>query len=88
MVGKGDFLHGYTIKMKMQSNPTFRSLERFQGGHEHAESVGSVEGKVEMGGQEHFYWEPHTALVIPGERKELVVHYTTQVATLVKTSYS
>ena len=39
-----------------------------------------------MGGQEHFYWEPHTALVIPGERKELVVHYTTQVTTLLKTT--
>ena len=33
--------------------------------------------KVRLGGQEHFYWEPHTALVVPGER-EVVVHYTTQ----------
>ena len=72
--------------MKMQTNPTSRSLERLQGGHEDSESIGSVEGKVELGGQEHFYWEPHTALVILGERKELFVHYTTQVPTFVKTT--
>ena len=57
----------------------FRELERLQGGE--SESVGSVEGTVELGGQEHFYWEPHTALVVPGERGELLVHYTTQVTT-------
>ena len=56
-----------------------RELERLQGGE--SESVGSVEGTVELGGQEHFYWEPHTALVVPGERGELLVHYTTQVTT-------
>ena len=72
--------------MTMQTNPIPRSLERLQGGHEDSDIVGSVEGRVELGGQEHFYWEPHTALVIPGERKELVVHYTTQVPNFVKTT--
>ena len=42
---------------------------------------GSVPPQVELGGQEHFYWEPHAALALPGERGELTVHYTTQVVT-------
>ena len=64
--------------MKMKENLTPRSLERLQGGYDQTESIGSVEGKVELGGQEHFYWEPHAALAVPGERGELTVHYTTQ----------
>ena len=79
-MGKGSCFYIYNENAE---NLAPRSLERLQGGYEQTESIGSVEGKVELGGQEHFYWEPHTALAIPGERKELVVHYTTQVPTLV-----
>ena len=63
-----------------------RRLERLQGGQEGV--VGTLSGvvggggrcttQVELGGQEHFYWEPHAALAVPGERGELTVHYTTQ----------
>ena len=43
-----------------------------------AESVtseGKVMGTVLLGGQEHFYWEPHTALAVPvQEKQEITVH--------------
>ena len=38
-------------------------------------SVGKVTGTVLLGGQEHFYWEPHTALAVPvQEKQEITVH--------------
>ena len=30
----------------------------------------SVSGLVTLGGQEHFYWEPHSALAVPGPEKQ------------------
>ena len=34
-----------------------------------------LEGQVEVGGQEHFYMEPHNVRVVPtGEDGEIVVH--------------
>ena len=40
----------------------------------------TIVGEVLLGGQEHFYFEPHTALVIPsGEKKEMTVFFNTQV---------
>ncbi|MCM2563654.1 xanthine dehydrogenase molybdopterin binding subunit [Lutimaribacter sp. EGI FJ00015] len=38
----------------------------------------SVEGRVEMGGQEHFYLEGQAALALPGEDGDMVVHSSTQ----------
>ncbi|CAO4380409.1 unnamed protein product [Caenorhabditis nigoni] len=37
-----------------------------------------LEGKVSIGGQEHYYLETQSSLVIPGEGDELVVHCATQ----------
>ena len=34
---------------------------------------------MHIGGQEHFYMEPHAVLVVPsGEKEEMVVHTNTQ----------
>ena len=34
---------------------------------------------MHIGGQEHFYMEPHAVLVVPsGEKDEMVVHTNTQ----------
>ena len=42
-------------------------------------SVGKVTGTVMLGGQEHFYWEPHTALAVPvKEKQEITVHFGVQ----------
>ena len=39
----------------------------------------SVTGLVTLGGQEHYYWEPHSALVVPcKEKQEVLVHFGTQ----------
>ncbi|WP_071672448.1 xanthine dehydrogenase molybdopterin binding subunit [Nioella nitratireducens] len=37
-----------------------------------------VEGRIEMGGQEHFYLEGQAALVLPQEGGDMVVHCSTQ----------
>ncbi len=37
-----------------------------------------IEGEIEIGGQEHFYLESQTALALPGEAGEMVVHSSTQ----------
>lgn len=38
----------------------------------------SVEGTIEIGGQEHFYLEGQVALAIPGEDGDLLIHSSTQ----------
>jgi len=38
----------------------------------------TLEGEVHIGGQEHFYLETQTSLVIPGERDEMTVWSSTQ----------
>ncbi len=37
-----------------------------------------IEGRIEMGGQEHFYLEGQAALVMPQEAGDMVVHCSTQ----------
>jgi xanthine dehydrogenase large subunit len=37
-----------------------------------------IEGRMEIGGQEHFYLETQIAMAIPGEDDELLVHVSTQ----------
>ena len=40
----------------------------------------TIVGEVTLGGQEHFYFEPHTALAVPnGEKEEMTVYFSTQV---------
>ena len=40
-----------------------------------------LEGESAMGGQEHFYLEPHGCLVIPGEHDEILTYASTQALT-------
>ena len=42
-----------------------------------------LEGTVRIGGQEHFYMEPQTTLVVPGEDDEITVHSSTQATTII-----
>ena len=37
-----------------------------------------IEGRLEMGGQDHFYLETHIAYAIPGEDGDMTVHSSTQ----------
>lgn len=37
-----------------------------------------IEGRIEMGGQEHFYLEGQAALALPGEDGDMLVHSSTQ----------
>ena len=53
----------------------FRSLKRIS----KLLQVQTFRGRVHIGGQEHFYMEPHAVLVVPsGEKDEMVVHTNTQ----------
>ena len=44
--------------------------------------AGVVEGEVRMGGQEHFYLEPHCNFVQPLESDEYLLVSSTQVCAL------
>jgi len=37
-----------------------------------------IEGEMDVGGQDHFYLEPHAALCIPGEDGEMIIYASTQ----------
>lgn len=41
-----------------------------------------VEGTCKMGGQEHFYLEPHGSIVVPAENDEIKIIASTQVCFL------
>jgi len=43
-----------------------------------AEAVHILEGEIRIGGQEHFYLETNTAIVVPHEENELEVFCSTQ----------
>eukprot|EP00931_Biecheleriopsis_adriatica_P041469 TRINITY_DN23695_c0_g1_i1.p1 TRINITY_DN23695_c0_g1~~TRINITY_DN23695_c0_g1_i1.p1 ORF type:complete len:1513 (-),score=324.42 TRINITY_DN23695_c0_g1_i1:62-4153(-) len=46
---------------------------------ESCRSTGAVvEGEFSLGGQEHWYLEPHALLAVPGEFGEMTIHTTTQ----------
>ena len=38
-----------------------------------------IEGRVRVGGQEHFYLEPQGSVILPGENDEFIVISSTQV---------
>ncbi len=38
-----------------------------------------IEGTCKMGGQEHFYLEPHGSIVVPAENDEIKIIASTQV---------
>lgn len=45
----------------------------------------TVRGLVRLGGQEHYYFEPHTALAVPGgEKGEMTLYFSTQLPSLVQ----
>ncbi|HEX8911802.1 MAG TPA: xanthine dehydrogenase molybdopterin binding subunit [Humisphaera sp.] len=43
-----------------------------------AAAAGTVEGVLEIGGQEHFYLESQVAIAVPGEQGQMVVYSSTQ----------
>jgi xanthine dehydrogenase large subunit len=43
-----------------------------------AEADETIEGALEIGGQEHFYLESQIAIAVPGERDAMTVHSSTQ----------
>ena len=52
-------------------------LKRYQNAEVIKKAVKEVVGSVNLGGQEHFYLEPHSALVVPsGENEELIVYFS------------
>lgn len=41
--------------------------------------TGNIKGEMHLGGQKHFYLEPHAVIAVPsGEKKELVIHIGNQ----------
>ena len=49
----------------------------------------SIKGTVSLSGQEHFYMEPHSVLVVPqSEKDELVVYHSTQEPCVVQAQIS
>ena len=49
-----------------------------------AQSAHRIKGKLRCGGQEHFYLEGQVAVVLPGERNEMLVYSSTQHPTEVQ----
>ncbi len=43
-----------------------------------AAAIHRIDGRIEIGGQEHFYLEGQVALAIPGEDEDVLVHSSTQ----------
>ncbi|XP_069851953.1 aldehyde oxidase 4-like [Dipodomys merriami] len=81
-----------TIEQALEHN-SFLSVERkieqgdVEGAFKHVDQI--VEGEVHVEGQEHFYMETQTILVIPkAEDKEMVLHLGTQFPTHVQESVS
>ena len=64
-----------TLSDASAKNSTFNEAihkkdNRAKNNVEDAVSKYSVSGLVTLGGQEHFYWEPHSALAVPGPEKQ------------------
>ena len=54
-------------------------MARLQDKEQEKEDCFSLTGSISLAGQEHYYLEPHSALVIPsGEKQELTVHFASQ----------
>ena len=43
-----------------------------------AQGENRVQGRLEVGGQEHFYLEGHAAMAVPGDGDEMTIHASTQ----------
>jgi xanthine dehydrogenase large subunit len=54
------------------------SIARGDAGAAIAAAPRSLSGRIEIGGQEHFYLEGHAALAVPGEDEDLTVYSSTQ----------
>ena len=70
-----------TIDAALSANSQFeKPLEFLKGDPEDAIAAAahSVEGRMEIGGQEHFYLEGQVALALPQEGGDMVVHSSTQ----------
>eukprot|EP01124_Arcella_intermedia_P004182 TRINITY_DN1235_c0_g1_i1.p1 TRINITY_DN1235_c0_g1~~TRINITY_DN1235_c0_g1_i1.p1 ORF type:complete len:665 (-),score=158.83 TRINITY_DN1235_c0_g1_i1:649-2643(-) len=73
-----------TIRDAIQKSSFYKeSYELISGGGESPETVFPrcshvIEGEMEMGGQEQFYFEPQATHVIPGEDDEYIIYSSTQ----------
>jgi xanthine dehydrogenase/oxidase len=55
------------------------TFERYQDKASTKQAEFKLSGIISAAGQEHFYMEPHSALVVPsGEKEELTIYFTTQ----------
>ena len=71
----------FSIDQAIEANAFFGPPRRMIRGNVEAgfaEADTIVEGTLEIGGQEHFYFESQIAIAIPGEGGEMVVHSSTQ----------
>ena len=71
-----------TIEDALAANARFEDGPRIYGRGDPAATLRTaprrLTGRIEMGGQEHFYLEGQAALAIPGEAGDMVVHASTQ----------
>ncbi|KAF5880057.1 aldehyde oxidase 1-like, partial [Clarias magur] len=78
----------FTVEEAMEKSSYFLPLRKIQRGDVASalqETDHVYEGEMRLGGQEHFYMETQSMLVIPvGEEKEMKVYVSTQHPTLVQ----
>ena len=66
--GKGQVLQGVQVLKRNQLGEAATKAK-----------VGNISGSVTLSGQDHFYMEPHSVLVVPQtEKEELVIYHSTQ----------
>lgn len=71
-----------TIEQALAANSRFEGGPRVYGRGDVAGALNSayktVQGSINLGGQEHFYLEGQAALALPGEDGDLLIHSSTQ----------
>ena len=71
----------FTIDQAIKANSffgTMRKIERGSLDEGFTTADQTIEGFLDIGGQEHFYLESQVAIVIPGESGQMTVHSSTQ----------
>ena len=70
-----------TIEAAMQAKAFFEAPYTFSKGDADknlSKSTHRLSGRIDIGGQEHFYLEGHAALAIPGEDEDVILHCSSQ----------
>ena len=71
-----------TIDAAMEANSRFEDGPRIYEKGDVDQAISSaahvIEGRIEMGGQEHFYLEGQAAMVMPQDNGDMIVHSSTQ----------